>query len=94
MVYGSNRNFPGFFTPKTKYLAPANFTNLEEIAQILGKTTSQLLLCKCHVHVISAVTDVVNPQQGTLIACPLPEKYSAVGNEIESVIQAAVKECQ
>lgn len=92
MVYGSDRNFPGFFTPKTKYLAPANFTNLEEIAQILGKTTSQLLLCKPHD--ISAVTDVVNPQQGTLIACPLPEKYSAVGNEIESVIQAAVKECQ
>jgi pseudouridine-5'-phosphate glycosidase len=76
IVYGNDKNFPGFFTPKTNHLAPMNSSNLEEIAEIL------------------ALTDLLNLQQGTLIACPLPEKYSAVGYEIESVIQAAVKECK
>uniref|UniRef100_A0AC34GQA6 Pseudouridine-5'-phosphate glycosidase n=1 Tax=Panagrolaimus sp. ES5 TaxID=591445 RepID=A0AC34GQA6_9BILA len=76
IVYGNDKNFPGFFTPKTQYFAPMNSTNVEEIAEIL------------------ALTDLLNLQQGTLIACPLPEKYSAAGDEIESVIQTAVKECK
>lgn len=35
IVYDSKRNFPGFFIPRTEFLAPYNTTSLYKIASIL-----------------------------------------------------------
>lgn len=37
IVYDSKRNFPGFFIPRTDYLAPFNTTSINQIATILRK---------------------------------------------------------
>lgn len=88
-------NFPGFFSPRTDYKAPHHTGSLAEIADIQGWFDWFPGFFSLRFHSLNLVLSTrLGLPNGTLIACPIPEKHTGEGQMIAKAVDKALEEAK